>query len=141
MKTSHPEAVPIVGAPLVNVPATEGPKVYTVREITRRIKNFFDSQFPTIWVEGEISDFKHHQSGHMYFNLKDSEATLKVAFFSRHNRQVKFELKNGLQVLCFGKISIYEQRGEYQLYLEQVEPKGLGSLQLEIGRASCRERV
>jgi len=130
MKFSTPQTLPAKGAGLARVPGTEGPKIYTVREITRQIKHFFDSQFPALWVEGEISDFKHHHSGHMYFNLKDSEATLKAAFFSRFNRLIKFDLKNGLQVVCFGKISVYEQRGEYQIYVERIEPKGLGALQL-----------
>lgn len=108
----------------------EGPKIYTVREITKRIRDLVESQFPAVWVEGEISGFKHPNSGHMYFNLKDGEAVLKAAFFSRHNRGIKFELKDGLQVLCFGKISVYEPRGDYQLYVEGIEPKGLGALAL-----------
>ncbi len=107
-----------------------GPKIYTVKEITRHLRDLVESAFPGIWVEGEISGFKHHHSGHMYFNLKDDEAVLKAAFFSRFNRNIKFDLKDGLQVICFGKISVYEPRGDYQLYVERIEPKGLGALQL-----------
>ncbi len=110
--------------------SAEGPKVYTVLELTRRIRELVESNFPAVWVEGEISGFKHPHSGHIYFSLKDSEAILKVAFFSRYHQSLKFELKDGLQVLCFGKISVYEPRGDYQLYLERIEPKGLGALQL-----------
>lgn len=126
MKSLHSETLP---APST-VPVTEGPKVFTVKEVTRRIRELVETAFPGVWVEGEISGFKHPQSGHIYFSLKDTEAVLKCAFFSRHHRGVKFELKDGLQVLCFGKISVYEPRGDYQLYIERIEPKGLGALQL-----------
>ena len=113
------------------LPGTEAPKIYTVRELTHRIRDLMESSFAAIWVEGEISGLKlHGPSGHIYFSLKDQDAILRVAFFSRFNRQIKFDLKDGLQVLCFGKISVYEARGDYQLYLERVEPKGLGALQL-----------
>lgn len=110
--------------------ASEGPKIFTVRELTREIKRLLESTFNSIWIEGEVSGFKHHHSGHMYFSLKDSEAILKAAFFSRANRGLKFDLKDGLQVICFGRISLYEPRGEYQIIIERIEPKGLGALQL-----------
>lgn len=132
MKGSRSETVPSLpfGETGVKAILTEGPKVYTVRELTRQIRTLIESHFPAIWVEGEISGFKHHHSGHIYFNLKDSEAVIKAAFFSRFNRNLKFDLKDGLQVLCSGKISVYEPRGDYQLYVEKIEPKGLGALQL-----------
>jgi exodeoxyribonuclease VII large subunit len=107
-----------------------GPKVYSVKELTRRIRDLLESNFAAIWVEGEISGFKLHHSGHIYFSLKDSEAVIRAAFFSRFNRQTQFELKDGLQVLAFGRISVYEPRGDYQLLVERIEPKGLGALQL-----------
>ncbi len=130
MKSEETEIIsPLLESRLKSATAA-GPKVYTVRDLTRRIREMMESNFAGVWVEGEISGFKNHHSGHMYFSLKDSEAILKVAFFSRHNRGLKFELKDGLQVLCFGKISVYEPRGDYQLYLERIEPKGLGALQL-----------
>lgn len=126
MKTS---TVPQPALPLV--PGEAGPKIYTVKELTRRIRDFMESNFSGLWVEGEISGLKYHApSGHTYFNLKDTDAILKAVFFARFNRPTKFELKDGLQVLCFGKVSIYEARGDYQLYVERVEPKGLGALQL-----------
>ncbi len=123
----------ILARPPLEKPAllsSEGPKVYRVKEIARRVRDLLESNFAGIWVEGEISGFKHHHSGHMYFGLKDDEALLRAVFFSRFNRDVKFELKDGLQVLCFGKISMYEARGDCQLYIERIEPKGLGALQL-----------
>jgi len=109
-----------------------GPKIYTVGELTRRIRELIESNFRAIWVEGEITGFKHHHSGHIYFSLKDQEAVIKAAFFSRFNRGIKFELKDGQQVICFGKISVYEPRGDYQIYVERIEPKGLGALQLAL---------
>lgn len=118
--------------PVPSVPGTteSGPKIYTVKELTARIRQLIESNFQTVWVEGEISGFKFHHSGHIYFTLKDTDAVIKAAFFSRYNKSVKFELKDGLQVICFGKISVYEPRGDYQLYVERIEPKGLGALQL-----------
>ena len=127
MKLSDPEILPARPAP----PAG-GPKVYTVRELTREIRNLIETAFPGIWVEGEISGFKHHHSGHIYFNLKDGESVIKAVFFSRFNRGLRFELKDGLQILCFGKISVYEARGDYQVYIERIEPKGVGALQLAL---------
>jgi exodeoxyribonuclease VII large subunit len=109
---------------------TAGPKIFTVKELTRQIRGLIEGRFPGIWVEGEISGLKQHHSGHTYFSLKDDEAILRAAFFSRYNRQVQFELKDGLQVLAYGKISVYEPRGDYQLLVERMEPKGLGALQL-----------
>ena len=125
-----PFPLPLKGGEGGGEGVVEGPKIYSVREITRRIRDLMDHHFAGVWVEGEITGFKFHHSGHIYFSLKDNEAVLKAAFFSRYNRSVKFELKDGLQVICFGKISVYDPRGEYQIYVERVEPKGLGALQL-----------
>ena len=127
---NSPRSKVMSAVPLVPKPASEAPKIYTVKELTRQIRGLVESAFPAVWVEGEISGFKHHHSGHIYFTLKDDEAILKTAFFSRFNRGLKFELKDGLKVLVFGKISVYEPQGAYQLYVERIEPKGLGALQL-----------
>lgn len=110
------------------VPTTQ--KIYKVSEITRHIRGLLETEFRSIWVEGEISNFKRHSSGHMYFTLKDETAQIGCVFFARENQQLKFELKDGLQVICIGRISVYEARGQYQIYVSRVEPKGLGALQL-----------
>ncbi|MEI8345648.1 MAG: exodeoxyribonuclease VII large subunit, partial [Candidatus Omnitrophota bacterium] len=89
-----------------------------------------ESRLSAIWVEGEISNFKHHSSGHIYLTLKDESAQISAAFFSQYQRNLKFELKDGLKVLAFCRVSIYEARGQYQLYIERVEPQGVGALQL-----------
>jgi exodeoxyribonuclease VII large subunit len=89
-----------------------------------------ESAFPLLWVEGEISNFHHHHSGHLYFTLKDETSQLRTVMFRGEARKVPFELKDGLQVVARGRINVYEPRGEYQLIAELLEPKGKGALQL-----------
>ncbi|MBI3313527.1 MAG: exodeoxyribonuclease VII large subunit [Candidatus Omnitrophica bacterium] len=105
-------------------------KVYTVSQLNREARFLLESQFASIWIEAEISNFKRHSSGHFYFTLKDSQSQISAVFFSRQNQYLKFEPKDGLQVLAMGRISLYEARGQYQFYIERLEPKGMGSLQL-----------
>ena len=104
--------------------------VYTVSELTRNIRAALEANFGSVWVEGEISNLVKHQSGHMYFSIRDKESVLACVFFRRLNTNLKFDIKNGMRVLCFGKISVYNKRGQYQLYVEEVEPKGVGALQI-----------
>lgn len=104
--------------------------IYTVSQLTRQIKVILEERFPAIWVEGEISNFTKHTSGHMYFSLKDESSVLSAVLFRGVNRNLKFELENGIKVICFGRISLYEKRGQYQLYVDKIEPKGVGALQL-----------
>ena len=105
-------------------------KVYTITELTREIQLLLEEQYPEVWVEGEVSNLTLSAKGHTYFSLKDETALLKCVLFLSNSRSVKFKLENGLKVLCFGQISTYPPRGEYQLVVEAVEPKGLGALQL-----------
>ena len=109
---------------------SETRKIYTISELNRQVRGLLESRFPAIWVEGEISNFKRHTSGHIYLTLKDEAAQVSAVFFSYHHRNVKFELEDGLKVLVFGRVSVYEQRGQYQFYIERVEPQGIGALQL-----------
>ena len=104
--------------------------IYTVTELTRDIKLILEDSFPAVWIEGEISNFKHHTSGHFYFTLKDEHTQLRAVMFRGSNQRIKFEIENGLKVICFGRIGVFERRGEYQLYVEVIEPKGVGALQL-----------
>jgi len=104
--------------------------VYTVSELTKYIRQMLENSFPGIWVEGEISNFTFHTSGHMYLSLKDAGSVVPCAMFKRSNDRLKFKPKDGLKVICFGKISVYEPRGSYQLIIEEMEPKGIGALQL-----------
>ena len=105
--------------------------IYTVSELSKYIRVILEDSFPSIWVEGEISNFILHSSGHMYFSLRDAGSTLKCAFFRRANEKLKFKPKDGMKVICFGSISVYEARGDYQLIVEDIEPKGVGALQLQ----------
>jgi exodeoxyribonuclease VII large subunit len=107
----------------------DGRYIYTVSQLSSSIKIVLEDSFRNIWVEGEISNFKA-VAGHFYFTLKDDKSELKCVFFKSSNEKIKFEMKDGMQVLCCGKISIYEQRGVYQLYVAKIEPKGVGELQL-----------
>ena len=104
--------------------------VHTVSEITRNIKKILENAYPAVWVEGEVSNLSCPSSGHVYFTLKDKSAELKAVLFRSQAQRVKFEMQDGLGLLCFGKISVYETRGQYQLYVEELEPKGFGALQL-----------
>jgi len=104
--------------------------IYTVSELTKYIRVILEDSFPGVWIEGEVSNFILHSSGHMYFSLRDASAVLKCAMFRRTNEKLKFKLKDGMKVICFGSISVYEARGDYQLIVEEVEPKGIGALQL-----------
>lgn len=108
----------------------EGTHIYKVGELTQSIKAVLESAFSNIWVEGEISNFTSHSSGHFYFTLKDERGEIKCAFFKGYNEKIKFEVKDGMQAVCFGKIGIYAQRGLYQLIVARMEPKGIGALQL-----------
>jgi len=105
--------------------------IYTVSELTKYIRQIIENSFPAVWVEGEISNFTYHTSGHMYFSLKDAGSVVPCAMFKRSNERLKFKLKDGLKVIAFGKISVYEPRGSYQFIIEEMEPKGIGALQLQ----------
>jgi exodeoxyribonuclease VII large subunit len=104
--------------------------IYTVSELTREARMLLESAFGAVWVEGEISNFTAHSSGHMYFSLKDESALLSCAMFRAENQTLKFVPKDGMKVVCSGRVSIYDKQGRYQLYVQAMEPKGLGALQL-----------
>jgi len=104
--------------------------VWSVSELSRRLAATLDERFPAVWVEGEISNFKVYGSGHAYFTLKDEGAQLRAVLFRNRVRRIRFEPADGLHVLAFGAVEIYAQRGEYQLVVELLEPRGLGALQL-----------
>jgi len=109
---------------------TNAGKIYTVSEITRLIKAQLESAFPVVWVEGEISDFKRAQSGHIYYTLKDERSQLHGVIWRSSVQRIPFDLENGLQVICKGQINVYEPRGRYQIIVDVIEPKGKGALQL-----------
>jgi len=106
----------------------------TVSELNRRAKQLLESGIARLWVEGEISNIAKPASGHIYFSLKDESAQIRAAFFRQRQRGPTLGLKNGDKVLAFGRVSLYEPRGDYQLIVEQVEPAGEGALKLEFDR-------
>jgi exodeoxyribonuclease VII large subunit len=105
-------------------------KIYTVTEITQLVKIELETAFPDLWIEGEISDFKRAHSGHIYFTLKDEKSQIRAVMWRSSAQRIAFELENGLKVVSKGAINVYEPRGQYQLIVEVVEPKGKGALQL-----------
>jgi exodeoxyribonuclease VII large subunit len=105
-------------------------RVLTVTELSREIKGLLEGKFPDVWVTGEVSNFRAAGSGHYYFTLKDANAQLRAVCFRNQARYLKFKPQDGISVIARGRLSIYEARGEYQLYVEYLEPAGLGALQL-----------
>jgi exodeoxyribonuclease VII large subunit len=105
-------------------------KVFTVSQLTSQIKEILEGTFVGIWVEGEISNLRQPSSGHMYFTLKDEATQISAVMFRSLNRDLRFSPKDGLAVIVYGRVSVYERRGEYQITLEYMEPKGIGALQL-----------
>jgi len=110
----------------------EEKRIYTVSELTADIKLILENTFPGVWVEGEISNYRPHPSGHYYLSLKDENSILPVVIFSRIAKDIKFKIENGLKVICCGSIEVYAPHGKYQLITEKIEPKGIGSLQLAL---------
>ncbi|NQZ01537.1 MAG: exodeoxyribonuclease VII large subunit [Bdellovibrionales bacterium] len=105
------------------------PKPFSVSDLNKRVRGCLESQFDLIWVQGEISNFKAHSSGHWYFSLKDSKAQVAAVMFRGHNSRMKFMPENGTEVLVRGRITVYEPRGNYQVFCESIEPVGAGALQ------------
>ena len=105
-------------------------KIYSVSEITRDIRGLLEGAFTKVWVEGEISNLTMHSSGHCYFSIKDENSVLTCVMFKNAAYKLKFKIEDGMSIVCFGRVSVYDKRGQYQLYVEVIEPKGVGSLQL-----------
>lgn len=106
------------------------PKAYTVTAITRMIKGTLEESFRNVWVEGEISGYLHHTSGHRYLSLKDDRAVLRVTIWRSVGHTLRFEPENGQKVLVHGDITVYEKGGQYQLNCRRMVPVGVGELEL-----------
>jgi exodeoxyribonuclease VII large subunit len=106
------------------------PAIQTVGEITRSIQRNLERAFGAVWVEGEISNLTQANSGHFYLKLKDAEAVLSAALYRNEAAKVRFELQDGLKVVVKGRLTVYVRRGEYQLAIDEIQPKGIGSLEL-----------
>jgi exodeoxyribonuclease VII large subunit len=105
-------------------------RVWKVRDLVASVRTHIEREYSDAWVEGEISNFRAYDSGHLYFTLKDGNAQIKVVMFRSSARLLRFRPADGLQVVLRGRITIYEDRGELQISAEYLEPKGAGSLQL-----------
>ncbi len=105
-------------------------QILTVSQLTSVIKTALEDNLSDVWVEGEIFNFRVPSSGHIYFTLKDNSSQIRAVLFRPSSRMLKFVPKEGLHVLCRGRITVYEFRGEYQIVIEYMEPKGVGALLL-----------
>jgi len=106
----------------------ELPHIYTVSSLTREIRGRLETHFPLVWVSGEVSNLRRPVSGHYYFTLKDAEAQLRVVLFKGNHLHLRHKPEEGAQILCRGRLTVYEARGEYQLIVDYLEPAGLGIL-------------
>mgnify|MGYP003303509700 CR=1 FL=1 len=110
--------------------STPEPQAISVSDLTQQIRNVLEGSFPILWVSGEISNFVHHGSGHMYFTLKDEKAEIRGVMFKGFNQFLHFKPENGMQVLLQGDLTVYEARGQYQIVAKKMEPAGIGTLYL-----------
>ncbi len=104
--------------------------VLTVSEISRQVKDLVEANFPRVWVQGEISNCTRAGSGHLYLTLKDDSAQLRAVMWKSRASRLNFDVQDGLEVLAAGPIEIYQARGSYQLIIEQMQPQGVGALEL-----------
>ena len=109
-------------------------KTFTVSELTRRIKGVLETSFTSVSVEGEISNFKRHSSGHLYFTLKDEGAQVSAVMWRGRASNLFFTPQDGMKVVASGKITVYEPQGKYQIDVVQLQPRGIGELQLTFER-------
>lgn len=105
-------------------------KVLTIAELTRGVRLLLESAYAPVWVEGEVSNIARPGSGHVYLTLKDDTAPLKAVIYRGVALRMKFDLRDGMKVVARGRLTVYEPRGEYQLQIEEVQPKGIGPLEL-----------
>jgi exodeoxyribonuclease VII large subunit len=105
-------------------------RVWSVRDLVTATRTHLEREYSDIWVEGEISNFRGHDSGHLYFTLKDRDAQIRAVMFRSQARLLRFRPEDGMQIILRGRVTIYEGRGELQLSAEYLEPKGAGALQI-----------
>ncbi|MCK4803892.1 MAG: exodeoxyribonuclease VII large subunit [Spirochaetes bacterium] len=113
-------------------------KVFTVIEITRKIRSLLEGNFGNIWVSGEISNYRKAASGHIYFTLKDESAVIKAVLFKGYQQNIHFKTGDGLKVIAHGNIDVFDKRGEYQIIIDLMEPEGIGDLQLAFEKLKQR---
>jgi exodeoxyribonuclease VII large subunit len=111
----------------------------TVAQLTAQIKNALEGEFPSVWVAGEISNYSRPSSGHSYFTLKDDQAQIRAVIWKSTTSRLKIDLTDGLDVICHGHVDVYAPRGSYQLVIDQLQPKGVGALELALRK--LREKL
>ena len=119
------EASPATGLPLFS---EEARAFLTVSELNQIVKGTLERELDAFWVVGEISNLRVPPSGHFYFTLKDDKSQIAAVMFRRQGLNLSFQPENGMEVFCFGRIGLYPVRGDLQLYVESMEPKGRGAL-------------
>ena len=115
------------------------PEPLSIAALTAQIKSTLEGRFPDIWVAGEVSNFSRPQSGHCYFTLKDDHAQIRAVMWRGSASRLRFELKDGLEVVCHGAVDVYAPRGSYQLVVKEAQPLGIGALELALQR--LREKL
>src|SRR3989338_6850708 len=110
--------------------AENKPKILTVSELTRKVRVLLEEGFAEVWVSGEVSNFRSPSSGHFYFTLKDEVSQLTAVLFRGVSGKLPFKMEDGLELICHGRLSVYEPRGNYQIIVDHCEPKGMGALAL-----------
>jgi exodeoxyribonuclease VII large subunit len=105
-------------------------KVWIVRDLVAAVRTRVEREYSDIWVEGEISNFRAHDSGHLYFTLKDQNSQIRAVMFRSQARLLRFRPEDGMHVVLRGRVTVFEGRGELQLSAEYLEPKGAGALQI-----------
>ena len=113
-----------------DIPIPAPPQILSVSQLNTAAKDLLGAAFSDIWVSGEVSDLSRPSSGHLYFSLKDEEATIRAVLWRNSASRLPFQIEDGQQLVCRGKIDLYVVRGSYQLVVNHAEPKGVGGLQL-----------
>src|SRR5947208_790985 len=105
-------------------------RIWTVRDMVSTVRTHTEREYGYVWVEGEISNFRAHDSGHLYFTLKDQNSQIRAVMFRSQARLLRFRPEDGMQVVLRGRVTVFEGRGELQISAEYLEPKGAGALQI-----------
>ncbi|MBN2291741.1 MAG: exodeoxyribonuclease VII large subunit, partial [Pirellulales bacterium] len=118
---------------------SEPDHIYSISEVTFLLKDLVETTFPSVWVAGEISDFARPRSGHCYLTLKDDRCQMRAVIWKGTAARLKFDVEDGLEVVCRGHIDVYAPRGSYQLIVEEIQPRGVGALELALRK--LREKL
>ena len=107
-------------------------EVQSVSAITAQLRELIEGKFPNVWVAGELSNFSRSSPGHLYFTLKDARAQLRAVMFRSSAFRLRFEPKDGMEVIARGRLTVYDVRGDYQLQVDELQPKGIGAAELAL---------